>query len=234
MPLVILCGPPKCGKSAFAGRLGAHLEQQGMKVVVVREEDLGDEKKSRAALLAGTERSVRKDVVVIADGTNYIKGFRYQLYCLARAQSTPHAVVYFVCEAEWDCMEEPNAQNRWDSPLFLMNQEVTEAEVFGDILSALRAEVVKKPSLATQIPEKITALTPEYLAGMERECQQVLQSLYPQLDQKVMLVDGTRIGRQYTLKELQGAQRQFMHLVKAHPVPLPQIRALFVEYLNKN
>lgn len=30
---------------------------------------------------------------MIADALNYIKGFRYQLYCIARAIGTPHCVV---------------------------------------------------------------------------------------------------------------------------------------------
>ena len=43
--------------------------------------------------MSAVERLVSKDDLVIADGMNYIKGFRYQLYCVARAISTPHCVV---------------------------------------------------------------------------------------------------------------------------------------------
>jgi protein KTI12 len=39
------------------------------------------------------ERTLSKDDIVIADALNYIKGFRYQLYCIARAIGTPHCVV---------------------------------------------------------------------------------------------------------------------------------------------
>lgn len=52
-----------------------------------------DEKKARGSLMSAVERLVSKDDLVIADGMNYIKGFRYQLYCIARAISTPHCVV---------------------------------------------------------------------------------------------------------------------------------------------
>lgn len=44
-------------------------------------------------MLSAVERTLSKDDIVIADGMNYIKGFRYQLYCVARAISTPHCVV---------------------------------------------------------------------------------------------------------------------------------------------
>jgi protein KTI12 len=43
--------------------------------------------------MSAVERLVSKDDLVIADAMNYIKGFRYQLYCVARAISTPHCVV---------------------------------------------------------------------------------------------------------------------------------------------
>ena len=52
-----------------------------------------EEKKARGALLSAVERLLSKDDIVIADGMNYIKGFRYQLYCVARAIGTPHCVV---------------------------------------------------------------------------------------------------------------------------------------------
>jgi protein KTI12 len=44
-------------------------------------------------MLSAVERLLTKDDIVIADGLNYIKGFRYQLYCIARAIGTPHCVV---------------------------------------------------------------------------------------------------------------------------------------------
>lgn len=55
--------------------------------------DAREEKKARGALLSAVERTLSKDDIVIADALNYIKGFRYQLYCIARAIGTPHCVV---------------------------------------------------------------------------------------------------------------------------------------------
>jgi protein KTI12 len=43
---------------------------------------------------AGVERFLSKDVVVILDSMNYIKGYRYELYCIARAMRTPNCVVH--------------------------------------------------------------------------------------------------------------------------------------------
>jgi tRNA uridine 5-carbamoylmethylation protein Kti12 len=45
-------------------------------------------------------------VTVIADSLNYIKGFRYELYCVARALKTPHCCVHVTCSGDvaraWD------------------------------------------------------------------------------------------------------------------------------------
>ena len=52
-----------------------------------------EEKNARAAFASAIKRDIGKDVIVVADGLNYIKGYRYQLYCEAKAVSTPNCVV---------------------------------------------------------------------------------------------------------------------------------------------
>jgi len=46
--------------------------------------DSRSEKLARATLLAAIQRQMGQDTVLIVDALNYIKGFRYQLYCAAR------------------------------------------------------------------------------------------------------------------------------------------------------
>ena len=53
----------------------------------------GPEKDARAAHASAIKRALGRRVVVIADGLHYIKGFRYQLYCEAKAVRTPSCVV---------------------------------------------------------------------------------------------------------------------------------------------
>ena len=55
--------------------------------------DAKSEKAARGTFYSAIQRVLSKDDIVIADGMNYIKGFRYQLYCEAKALSTPHCVV---------------------------------------------------------------------------------------------------------------------------------------------
>lgn len=51
------------------------------------------EKDARAEEYSAVKRALGRDTIVIADGLNYIKGFRYQLYCEAKAMQTPSCVV---------------------------------------------------------------------------------------------------------------------------------------------
>lgn len=53
------------------------------------------EKDARATEYSAIKRALGKDTIVLADGLNYIKGFRYQLYCEAKAVQTPSCVVRF-------------------------------------------------------------------------------------------------------------------------------------------
>lgn len=52
------------------------------------------EKNARAAEFSAIKRALSKDAVVIADGLNYIKGYRYQLWCEAKAAGTRCCVVH--------------------------------------------------------------------------------------------------------------------------------------------
>ncbi len=55
--------------------------------------EAGSEKDARAAEYSAVKRALGRDTIVVADGLNYIKGFRYQLYCEAKAVETPSCVV---------------------------------------------------------------------------------------------------------------------------------------------
>ena len=51
------------------------------------------EKDARATFSSAIKRDLTRDAIVVADGMNYIKGFRYQMYCEAKGQLTPSCVV---------------------------------------------------------------------------------------------------------------------------------------------
>lgn len=58
------------------------------------------EKDARATLSSAIKRVLDRDTIVVADGMNYIKGFRYQLYCEAKAVQTTNCVVHVGTPAE--------------------------------------------------------------------------------------------------------------------------------------
>ncbi|KAH9440832.1 hypothetical protein Pst134EA_032987 [Puccinia striiformis f. sp. tritici] len=121
-------------------------------VIVINDEVLGvsrsaydeskTEKVARASLLSATIRKLSKDHIVICDGMNYIKGFRYQIYCAAREAGVRTCTVH-IANLPANCLaynaqlppdscykeetiqnlfsryEEPNSSVRWDSPLIV-------------------------------------------------------------------------------------------------------------------
>ncbi len=107
------------------------------------------EKDARAAVYGAVKRALSPRDIVVLDGLNYIKGWRYQLACEAKNVRTPSAVLQIGCSIDrarsinearlagdrgsreepysqpnWDNLvfryEEPNPMTRWDSPLFAL------------------------------------------------------------------------------------------------------------------
>jgi tRNA uridine 5-carbamoylmethylation protein Kti12 len=104
------------------------------------------EKKTRGALKAAFDRSVANassSTLIIFDSLNYIKGFRYELYCLSKASQQAHAVIWVlndfdIARQRWKMRcssteeptddvlfhelvqryEPPDARNRWDCPCY--------------------------------------------------------------------------------------------------------------------
>lgn len=56
--------------------------------------DPAHEKTTRGYIRSSVEKALAPDVTVIVDSMNYIKGFRYELYCLARSAKTTNCLLY--------------------------------------------------------------------------------------------------------------------------------------------
>lgn len=156
MALVVICGQPCSGKSTAAGCLVEALgESESIPTVRIIDEtsfhlgrnqsyaNMPAEKNLRGVLRSEVDRSLAKDSIIIVDSLNSIKGYRYELWCLARAAGIRYCVVYCDVEEshskEWNearkangeeyyeekifedlvrRFERPDRRNRWDSPLF--------------------------------------------------------------------------------------------------------------------
>lgn len=165
MLLVILCGYPASGKSLVAKELAQRYSEKGLAVKVISDGEVHSlsseasrdasppqsrasmysnstsEKATRARLKAATERALAPNTAVIVDSLNYIKGFRYELFCIAKAAAARMLVVHADTEPE-TCMrqdalrddaygegvvtalvqrfEPPDSRNRWDRPLHVV------------------------------------------------------------------------------------------------------------------
>ncbi|PCH36115.1 chromatin associated protein KTI12 [Wolfiporia cocos MD-104 SS10] len=195
MALITVSGYPSSGKSRRAEQLKTHLEARlrdpgyagpNLKVSVVSDDVLNidrqvyndgrAEKPARAALFTAAQRQMGQDTILIIDAMNYIKGFRYQLYCAAREQKLRVCTMYVaatpeICK-EWNASrqdgrayapetldnlllryEEPSSMVRWDSPLFTVPW--TDDDVPADeIWKAVTEGIVKPPNAGTQAVPK--------------------------------------------------------------------------------
>lgn len=156
MALVVICGQPCSGKTKAALCLAEAFKESESKLQmrVIDEAffhldrnqsyaNMPAEKNLRGVLRSEVDRSVSKDNIIIVDSLNNIKGYRYELWCLARATGIRYCVLY--CDVEetqcrkWNVerrekgeaayddtifedlvrrFEKPDRRNRWDSPLY--------------------------------------------------------------------------------------------------------------------
>lgn len=174
MPLVVLTGQPASGKSTAAARLRALLAPHGA-VEVVDEPSLHlernrayesstQEKIARATLKSALERVLTKHTYVILDSLNNIKGYRYEVWCVARSVPTRYCVVHVDTPPEtcrkWNearppgerysphifedlarRFEAPDSRNRWDAPLFTLHPASDTPEAVDEALAAVAAVV---------------------------------------------------------------------------------------------
>ncbi|KAL6715495.1 kti12, chromatin associated [Lecanora helva] len=162
------------------------------------------EKNARATLYSAVKRALGKDSIVIADGLNYIKGYRYQLYCESKAVETPSCVVHIgtpigkcneinsqfsdyndgegrypkkILDDLIYRYEEPNGMTRWDSPLFTVPYD-DDAPPCDDIWEAM---IGSEGNVKTVKPNQATvmkpAAEPNYLYDLDQITQEILNTI---------------------------------------------------------
>ena len=126
MPLIMMVGIPCSGKTTRAVEIAKYIaENFKVDVQIINEEFLGlskaeylkdpqQEKILRASLKSNVEKYIDSQRVVILDWMNYIKGFRYELFCLARAAKTTNCLVY--CDTDPDVAGKSAEQGGYENP----------------------------------------------------------------------------------------------------------------------
>ncbi|KAI5983069.1 chromatin associated protein KTI12 [Pisolithus albus] len=195
MALITISGYPSSGKSRRAAQLKRHLESRladpsytgpSLSVVLLSDDTLNidrssyndsrSEKPARGTLFTAVQRSLAQNTIVIVDSLNYIKGFRYQMYCVAREIKVRVCTVYVLATPDlckqWNTertdgkayapetlanllqrYEEPSSMVRWDSPLFTVSWTDDDVPA-DDIWRAITEGVVKPPNTGTQAVAK--------------------------------------------------------------------------------
>lgn len=101
MPLILIVGYPCSFKSTRASELKEFFEKEKQKnVYIISENEIikksgmakndvyleaTKEKQIRADLKSESVRRINKNDLVIVDGGNYIKGYRYEIFCATKA-----------------------------------------------------------------------------------------------------------------------------------------------------
>uniref|UniRef100_A0A1A7YR93 Protein KTI12 homolog n=1 Tax=Iconisemion striatum TaxID=60296 RepID=A0A1A7YR93_9TELE len=273
MPLIVMCGYPCSGKTQRAKELKVCFEEKTKREVHIVGDAVLDvdrngvyadsqkEKNVRAALKAEVERKVSKDKIVILDSLNYIKGYRYELFCLIKHAQTPHCLVYTLTSDEESSLwnqnrdaaeqysqdildalvqrfEAPDSRNRWDSPLFtVLKDDVLPLEAISDALFKRKAP---PPNQSTQSQPLSSA---NFLYELDKITQDVLMAIFNAQKTSVpgdlISVPGAtekvELSRSINMAELRKLRRQFISYTKMHPTEKTgQIANMFVQYLNKS
>lgn len=276
MPLVLITGIPCSGKTTTALKIKKHLEEKDKKIILISEDDLLKEnfsnedknivlndsikeKTLRADLKGHVLRHLTKEAVVILDSLNYIKGYRYELFCASKSTKTTQVTVH--CDIspptawEWNISrtdvdekwskdtfdalvmryEAPIGTNRWDSPLFLsleaipLDLEAVEAALFN-----------RKPPPPNQSTQCQPLSSTNFLQELDKSTSTIISAILEA--QKLGLADDIKVPgtdervnatRNVTMAELARTKRQFITYAKARAIEdVNKLATMFVQYLN--
>ena len=185
MALVLVVGLPSSGKSWAAERvateLRARLGSEGPAVRLISDHSVNAnfsrdavyastdlEKEQRGRLRSAVNKELPTGAFVILDSLNYIKGFRYELFCSAKSAHARHCCLFLsasnhsvallnqgsdvgrryspeILLALSQRLEEPDGRARWDSPLIRLDLDAALAAPDGgeSLLSAAADSVLQ-------------------------------------------------------------------------------------------
>lgn len=279
MPLIIITGLPASGKSTRAAQIQKFFEDRSKSVHLVSEwqciqlagfdkneyfSDSQKEKIVRSNVKSEALRMLNKNDVVIVDGGNYIKGYRYEIFCASKASRTTQCTIYCAITKDqaWHfnemrdeesmkyhkdvfdalCMryEEPQHNNRWDSPLFTVfpEEELHDANMY----NALFESKPLVPNLSTQNPPLSST---NFLFEMDKSTQDVIDQILSA--RKLGMIGPVKIcgvsvlsadvPSDMNVSQLNRYRRQFLNYMKLHTtssVTIDKIPSMFVQFLNSN
>ncbi|XP_066250107.1 protein KTI12 homolog [Euwallacea similis] len=273
MPLIIITGVPSSGKTTRALQLKQFFEEQGKEVHIISEYaqickagfeknpfymDSNKEKHIRGLLKSEMLRLITPSNVVILDALNYIKGYRYELFCGTKANKNTQCTVHTeinreqawkfnesreneeekYCRETFDALimryEDPDGKNRWDSPLFTIYPE-TDLDI-SQIYSNLFEKGPPKPNQSTQ---NLPLSSTNFLYDLDRITKSITDRLVEAKHNGVIgevqifgcseVID---LSPEVNVKQLMMLRRQYITYSKIHTPDVDKIADLFVQYLR--
>lgn len=260
MPLLLMVGWPASGKSTVANAIKRHFQDKTT-VLVLQDENVickyGGrdkfyslalaEKELRGDLRSQVERNLNDSTLVIVDSGNYVKGFRYELYCLAKELRSRYAIVEIITgrenvfkHNEWkedpaqrysneilnallNRYEEPNSNHRWDSPhipYYNSSNGPSNSGYLEKIEAALFTAPAMKPNIAT---ESKPVADSDYLFKLDQQTSEIVKKILSAQTESLIEINVPSIGvtfslpRRTSLAELNKLRRQFISLTKLRP-----------------
>ncbi|XP_045483205.1 protein KTI12 homolog [Harmonia axyridis] len=272
MPLIILTGIPCSGKTTRCEELKNFFLEKNKEVIIVSEAeqiarsgfeknliylDSNKEKHIRGLLKSEVLRYVTSTNLVILDGLNYIKGFRYELYCGTKSNKATQCTIHAEINRQeswkindsrnetekytkevYDALvlryEEPDGNNRWDAPLFMIfpDQELDKDKIY----STLFDKEAPKPNKSTQ---NAPLSSTNFLYDLDQSTKKIVASIIKAKKQNLvgkvqipefenLYIDVSKVS----IPDLSRLRRQYISYSKLNPPNSQEISSLFVQYLN--
>ncbi|KAK4884895.1 hypothetical protein RN001_001166 [Aquatica leii] len=275
MPLIIVTGIPSSGKTTRTTEIKHYFEEQGKEVHVVSEEeqiinagfeknafyfDSSKEKHIRGLLKSEVIKLLGPKLIVILDAANYIKGYRYELYCASKASKCTQCTIYTQINQDiawsfnenrheeslkytrvvFDALimryEEPDDRNRWDSPLFMVFPTHTlDMKVLSECLFD------KKPPPPNQSTQNPPLSSTNFLYDLDKITKDITDSILKAKsigakgEVKIPGCDNLRINvSNISVSQLMMLRRQYITYSKMHAPEVSQIPQLYIQYLKSS
>ncbi|XP_034946191.1 protein KTI12 homolog [Chelonus insularis] len=272
MPLIIITGTPTSGKSTRALELRKYfIEICEKKVDIISEIQIitksgynknilyADSKKEKAIrndIRSSTQHLLNKNDILIIDGSNYIKGYRYELYCLSKSLKTPQCTIYCEVPTEHSWLlneqkpdddkysreifdslitryEPPDSKNRWDAPLFSVT--LHDKLPLDDIYKSLYLVKPPKPNMST---EPVPLLSTNTLFQLNKITQEIIDEI---LEAEALGITSNIKLKRFNLFVERGAsasqlsrlKQSFLSCSKMLQMNTEEIPFLFVKFLNQ-
>ena len=259
MPLLVICGKPGSGKTYRANELVAFYKETypTTEVVLINAEKFSinkenmyktftKEKELRAFFRSNINKSLTKNNLVIVDSLNYIKGLRYEMFCLARTAKSTYCVLY--CDNDLNScieqnekqekpsltfsedllrdlfsrMEMPNSSNRWDSPLYTVwpHEELPVEAIHGSLFKDIKK---MKDPVSTQMETK---LEDNYIYNVDKELNDMIKKVSMKINQNKQFLNQKTIS-------MEKGKTQVTLSAKMTLTKLKQAKIAFLK-MNKN